>query len=249
MKFFLIPLSLLLSFQLAEAKVFSNAYLSFELPASWKCKVRRTEWICYHNEAKSTKKAIIILTAKEKSSQDSLSEFKKILSSSKKNKVRGSVISSKVQNMKERLLNSQRWIDSLHLNSEIQHYYTRYLATTKGQIAVLVTFSAHKKHFTQYATDFLTAINTLKLINSKSLWSNPSGSNVRGSNSPLGAPIGGILTSELDNGVLLEGEIEDADGAQRSQMSKNQKILFGILGFIAALALGFFVLSRRKKRR
>ncbi|RYZ85297.1 MAG: outer membrane protein assembly factor, partial [Proteobacteria bacterium] len=51
-----------------------------------------------------------------------------------------------------------------HLSSEVQNYFTRYLASIKGRIAVLVTFSAHKQFYTKYSQDFFKAVSTLRVI-------------------------------------------------------------------------------------
>ena len=51
----------------------------------------------------------------------------------------------------------------MHLGSEIPNYYTRYLAAVKGRVAVLVTFSAHKKYYTKYSGQFFEAIKTLRV--------------------------------------------------------------------------------------
>ncbi len=61
---------ILLSFS-AQAKVFRNAYISFEMPETWKCNLEQTEWVCRSEQNKESKEAIIILTAKEVGPTDS----------------------------------------------------------------------------------------------------------------------------------------------------------------------------------
>ena len=46
------------------------------------------------------------------------------------------------------------WIDSLHLQSEIPGFYTRYLATVKEGLGVAVTFSVAKDHYAAYLPVF-----------------------------------------------------------------------------------------------
>ena len=54
---------LLLSLALpAQAELFRNAYVSFELPPNWACKLEKTEWVCTSKYAKNVKEAIIVLT-------------------------------------------------------------------------------------------------------------------------------------------------------------------------------------------
>jgi hypothetical protein len=50
---------ILLSFT-AQAKVFRNAYISFEMPETWKCNLEQTEWVCRSEQTKEAKEAIII---------------------------------------------------------------------------------------------------------------------------------------------------------------------------------------------
>ena len=55
---------ILLSFS-AQAKVFRNAYIAFEMPETWKCNLEQTEWVCRSEQNKESKEYIIILTSKE----------------------------------------------------------------------------------------------------------------------------------------------------------------------------------------
>src|SRR5882757_6856334 len=59
----------------ASAKRFRNAYVSFELPPNWNCKLEGAEWVCENDYSKKQKEAIIILTAKEVGPSDSLAAY------------------------------------------------------------------------------------------------------------------------------------------------------------------------------
>src|SRR3954463_6699411 len=59
----------------AHAKLFRNAYVSFELPPNWNCKLEGSEWVCENDFAGKTKEAIIILTAKEVGPTDTLAAY------------------------------------------------------------------------------------------------------------------------------------------------------------------------------
>src|SRR5689334_4302282 len=61
--------------QAAFATLFSNQYVSFELPPNWSCKNDGTEWVCISQLEKQAKEAIIILTAKEAGPTDSLENY------------------------------------------------------------------------------------------------------------------------------------------------------------------------------
>jgi hypothetical protein len=61
-------------------------------------------------------------------------------------------------------INNQAWVDSLHMESEIPGFYTRYLATVKQDIGVLVTYSINKDKYPQYLQDFENMVQTLKVF-------------------------------------------------------------------------------------
>src|SRR3989344_8746775 len=155
-KFPLIALLSILLTSVADAKAFRNAYISFELPHSWNCSLEQTEWVCRSENSKEAKEAIIILTAKEVGPTDSMQQYEGHLNTpiALNLKTGGTAQSKIVYKSKTVQINDHPWIDGLHMGSEVPNYFTRYLATLKGKIAVLVTFSAHKQFYTKYIQDF-----------------------------------------------------------------------------------------------
>ncbi len=163
MKFLSFFIVLLFSFS-SSAKVFSNSYISFNLPPNWNCDLESTVWSCNSQLSKNTKEALIILTAKQTGPNDNLNAYFDHLKKQRAIKIRGGkTVSSKPVHVKKRQFNDHSWVDSLHLASEARDYYTRYLATVKKNIGIVVTFSAHKDHYTKYSTDFLSSIQSLKV--------------------------------------------------------------------------------------
>lgn len=170
MRYFLLILTTLFITSLSQAKPFSNAYVSFELPPNWDCTLENTEWICTSLDKKASREAIIILTAKEAGNTDSLSQYEMHLKTPRNVKTRkGQTVQSKVIHVKQKKLKGHTWVDGFHLSSEIPNYYTRYLATVKGGLAILVTFSAHKAHYSAYSNSFFQAINSLKIVANRKL--------------------------------------------------------------------------------
>lgn len=152
----------------AHAKLFRNAYVSFELPPNWNCKLEGSEWVCENDFSAKTKEAIIILTAKEVGPTDTLPAYLAHLQTPRIIQGRGGApIRSEIKHVKERMIGNHMWIDALHLGSEVGPYFTRYLATTKDRIAILVTFSAHKEHYTKYSADFIRAVESLRVVATK----------------------------------------------------------------------------------
>jgi LPXTG-motif cell wall-anchored protein len=229
---------ILLSFT-AQAKVFRNAYISFEMPETWKCNLEQTEWVCRSEQTKEAKEAIIILTAKEVGPTDTFPLYETHLNAPISLTSRaGAVSESKiVYKAKTVGINDQNWIDSLHLGSEVPNYFTRYLATIKDRIAVLVTFSAHKQFYTKYSQDFFKAVMSLRVIASKSLTTRPDLGQVRPGSETLGQGIGSAMPTDM---------YQEGDGTGGKGNSK--MLMLGGALLLAAIGLYIFLKARKKKR-
>lgn len=228
---------ILLSFN-AQAKVFRNAYIAFEMPETWKCSLEQTEWVCRSEQAKESKEAIIILTAKEVGPTDTFPLYEAHLNSPIAVSGRGGTGESKiVYKAKSVQINDQAWIDSLHLGSEVGNYFTRYLATIKEKIAILVTFSAHKQYYTKYSQDFFKAVMSLRVIASKNLAMRPDLGPIRPGSETLGGTIGSAMPSDM-----LQG-----DGMEEGKGGSN-KTMF-LLGALILAALGAMIYLRAKRKK
>lgn len=229
-------LVLLFSFS-ANAKLFSNSYVSFELPPSWDCTREGTEWLCVSQFERSTQKeAIIVLTAKEVGPADTLAQYLAHLQGPRLLPVKGgSPVPSKVYTVQNRMINNHPWVDGLHFGSEISTYYTRYLATVKDRIAILVTFSAHRTNFTKYSSDFIRAIDSLRVTATKDLLGKtPTAGQQQGAEmtgTPIPTALGPSDTVPLENST---------------QGSPIRKML-GLA--LILLAVGIFLVMRRKKKK
>lgn len=163
--------TLILTFLLAgqvQAKRFTSQYCEFELPPGWECALEGTEWVCQSTNKDRKKEAIIILAAKIRGSQDSLDQYMAYLKKPKTFILPGGktqVSEAKYSNRKE--INGQKWIDSLHMASEVPGFYTRYLATVKEDLGVAVTFSVAKDHYESYRGVFDRVIATLRVFRQK----------------------------------------------------------------------------------
>lgn len=230
---------ILLTFQ-AQAKVFRNAYIAFEMPETWKCNLEQTEWVCRSEQAKESKEAIIILTAKEVGPTDSFDLYKAHLDNPipLALKTGGSAVSKIVYKSKQVQINDQPWIDGLHLGSEVPNYFTRYLATIKDKIAILVTFSAHKNYYTKYSADFFKAVMSLRVIASKNLWSKPDLGPIRPGSETLGGPISSAMPADMYN----------PDDMNKSH-GGNKGMVFGAALLLAALGILLFLRARKKKKK
>lgn len=222
----------------ASAKLFKNNYVSFELPAGWDCELEKTEWTCQGRDV-ARSEAIIIFTAKEVGESDSLAQYLVYLKSPKRIMgVRGQIVTSTVQDVRRRKINHHDWVDGRHLSSEIPNYHTRYLATTKKNVAVLVTFSARKSIFTKYSHAFIRAINSLQIITTDRL-SSPSGlSSGDGGTGGYGGVLTGNVQSAFPLDMYGEGELPPEPDAKKRQM---RRLLLLLLLGIGCIVVYFFL--------
>jgi hypothetical protein len=219
----------------AQAKLFHNSYVQFELPDRWTCNLEGTEWVCSSDNKNEAREAIIILTAKEVGAQDSFPIYENYLKTPKPVQMNnGKTVLSQIKNVKTRKINDHPWVDSLHLGSEIPGYYTRYVATIKDRIAILVTLSAHQKFYTKYSTDFFKAVESLRVIASKDMFNNKALAPIHPGTENLGA---GANVPSVDSDVPMP------DSGSGGKM--DAATLGGI--FLLVAALTFYILKRRKK--
>lgn len=236
----------------AHAKVFRNSYISFEIADRWDCQLEQTEWVCRTRPGgNDQREAIVILTAKEVGPSDSLPAYEQHLKTPRSIASRtGQPMMSRVEKVDIRQINSHQWVDGMHFSSEIPNYYTRYLATTKDKIAVLVTFSAHKQHYTKYANDFFQTIESLRVIATPGLMGGGAGGGA-------GIPGSGILGSAMSGGAGMaagddlppEGSGQGAKGTMQNQMMLAIAAVLALLGFFLFAGRGSKKKSKKKKNR
>lgn len=150
----------------AHAAKFANQFVEFELPTEWVCLLEGAEWVCQNQkDATKKKEAIIILAAKIQGDQDSLDQYQAYLKNPKAYTTpQGKPVNSQVKYAQNKTILDHPWVDSLHLESEIPGFYTRYLATVKDGIGVLVTYSINRNKYQDYSPIFEELVKTLKVF-------------------------------------------------------------------------------------
>jgi hypothetical protein len=235
---FIAMLSILLTTN-AHAKAFRNAYISFELPPSWNCSLEQTEWVCRSESSKESKEAVIILTAKEVGPTDSMALYESHLNSPIPLTLKGggTAESKVVYKAKNVQVNDQPWMDGLHLGSEVQNYFTRYLATIKGRIAVLVTFSAHKQYYSKYSQDFFKAVMSLRVIETKNLSNNPDLGPIRPGSGTLGP------------GMMQNAMPADMENPEEGNTKKGSGKMTLLAIALLLAAAGIYLFMKKKNKR
>ncbi|MBC7427950.1 MAG: hypothetical protein H7336_05005 [Bacteriovorax sp.] len=221
------------------AKTFSSQFSEFELPNGWECALEGSEWVCQSENKDRKKEAIIILAAKYRGEQDSLDQYQAYLKSPKSFSLPGGKTQiSEAKSVAVREINGQRWVDALHLASEVPGFYTRYLATVKDSLGIAVTFSVAKDHYDSYQDIFEKIIATLKVFDQKNA-------------------KGGTYVPKKGEGDLIDGTVVIPDSGTNVDISQNGKkkgdgsgeeaTTIAIIVVVAAVA--FFLIRARKKKK
>lgn len=149
---------------LSHAKIFANQFIEFQLPEKWDCQLDGTEWVCQSTDEQKKRDAIIVLAAKiKKAGMDELPVYKQHLEKPQTyQSLSGEQITSEPRYVKELDISGKPWIDSLHLQSEIPDFYTRYLATVEQDLGILVTFSVRKDKYEEYAPDIENMVKSMR---------------------------------------------------------------------------------------
>lgn len=241
---FLICTTLVLFFALpSHGRLFKNAYVQFELPANWDCQMEGTEWVCSSKNKNDSKESIIILTAKEVGPQDSLAAYEAYLKKPKPLvQQNGKTTGSIVKTSKQRRIQNHPWIDALHLGSEIPSYYTRYLATVKDKLAILVTLSAHQKYYTKYSNDFFKAVESLRVIATKDLFENRQAAKSGALGRPATESFGNTPAVPIPQTM---GRDDAVGGIPEEGEGQNSRTALMVLGLILMAIAGYLFLKKR----
>ncbi|MBI3543291.1 MAG: hypothetical protein HY075_08485 [Deltaproteobacteria bacterium] len=233
--------ALLIAAPFAQASKFANQFVEFELPNNWKCGLEGAEWVCQSLDENKKRDAIIVLAAKLKGDKDTLEEYQKYLEKPRTfTGAGGKAISSQPKYAQNKTLNGQLWVDSLHLESEIPGFFTRYLATIKEDIGVLVTYSVNKTKFQDYQKQFDDMISSLKVFRKKG-GLNTSNASLFDKNT-AGIAGSGIFNANVDPNA---GGVNTAAGGPK----KTSEGGGGAMGLILLLAAGGggFIYWKKKK--
>jgi len=230
----------LLAFSInAHSKTFKNAYIAFEMQDDWKCSLEQTEWVCRADDPQEAKEAVIILTAKEKGPTDNFTIYEQHLNSPIETfpRLGAKMISILKYSAQKSKINDHLWLDGLHQDSEVKNYFTRYMATTKDQIAILVTFSAHNKAFAKHSINFEKAIRSLRVVAARDI-----NKYMAAEKLPFGSERFGAdrFTAEI---ATISAEM--ARGPASEKYNARKTIGLGVL----ILAIALFLISRLLGKR
>ena len=224
----------------ALAAKFANQFVEFELPPQWQCNLEGAEWVCQSTNEERKRDAIIVLAAKLKGEQDSLDQYTAYLKQPKQyTAVNGKPVRSEQKYTKSVSINQHPWIDSLHMESEIPGFYTRYLATIKEDIGVLVTYSINKAKYQQYLDDFENMVKTLRVFRK------PGGINTLGDQSKN--LFNTTIPKSLSQDTVFPGGQPQGGGSDapvRPKPQEDDSMFYMLVGAGAILA---FIIWRKRR--
>ncbi len=245
LKIFAVTFGLILGTDSAFAVKFANQFVEFDLPTAWNCFLEGTEWVCQNQQdAAKKKEAIIILAAKIQGDQDTLDQYLNYLKAPKTfTSSQGKSLTSTVSYAQNKSINDRMWVDSLHMESEVPGFYTRYIATVTDGIGVLVTYSVNKGKYPEYTPMFEEMVKSLKAFRKDG------GLNAAPANSDLfkNAKIPSGVTGDTVFGSV-QGAGEEAPKPQASGLDalmNDPVVFYGGLGALALIVLS--ILKKRKK--
>ncbi len=233
-----LALALALNSSSAFAAKFANQFAEFELPPQWQCNLEGAEWVCQSTNEGKKRDAIIVLAAKLKGDQDSLDQYLSYLKAAKTfTSVQNKAVKSEPRYSKTVNLNGHPWVDALHLESEIPGFYTRYLATVKQDIGVLVTYSINKNKYQQYLSEFENMVKTLKVFRKTG------GINAAPPSADLFKTT--HIPQQVQGDSVFPGSAPVASSEPENQPPKKNELPLPLIGVVAAAILFIIIRKRR----
>jgi hypothetical protein len=245
-KLFLIALLAIGFTQTAQASKWANQFVEFELPNGWNCLLEGAEWVCQNQNIEKKREAIIILAAKIQGQVDTLDQYLNYLKNPKAYITpQGKSVSSQVKYAQNKTIQNHTWVDSLHMESEIPGFYTRYIATVKDGIGILVTYSVNRNKYSEYQSQFDALVESLKAFRREGgLNAAPAGSDIfKNAKVPSG------LSS--DSVFPVTGASDDVASSKPIQKKSGLAALMDdplvFYGGIAVVALVLLSIVKRRK--
>jgi len=224
----------------AEGKTFKNSYVSFDVPDNWTCIQEGVAWTCTPQGAVESKEAVIVVAAKVAGPEDNLPAFLNFLKQPKKIPTKvGTPMPSAVMYAQMRQLGGGNWVQAQHLGSEIQEFYTLYLATVKDQLAILISFSSERNQYTKYNPIFDKAIKSLKIIANQQLLF------PKAQSTGSGDVIGIQVPNNKDYNKPIQAE-DMMPPPERKPAS--MRFYFVLMALGLAISVGAYIFTTRRKK-
>jgi hypothetical protein len=141
---------------------FRSSSFEFSLAKGWSCATEETEFVCSQKGSRE-KTTIIVIAQKYRGPDDNDAAYTAHLRQPRTYDTGRKQMTSEVRYIKHSQIGRFTWVDSLHYQSEVPNYLTRYLATTTSHLGILVTFSVYKDDYHSTVREFESMIASLKV--------------------------------------------------------------------------------------
>ena len=156
---------LLFLFFSIPTQALETSYIKFQEPQGWSCNQENTAWLCRSLDKVEKKESFLVIKAKLAGRSDNLQTFFNSLStpmplinSSSKSAL------SKVYSVNQIKIRNHPWVRSQHLNSTVQNYFTDYLVTVVGDLAIGIELTYHQSRYHKYKVAMDNIVNSIQLV-------------------------------------------------------------------------------------
>lgn len=225
----------------AFAAKFANPFTEFELPPQWGCNLEGAEWVCQSSNDSKKGEAVMIVLAKMKGSDDSIESYMTYLKSAKSyNGPGGKPAKSEALYAKSINVNDQQWVDAAHKDSELPGFNTRYLATVKQDIGVLISFSVAKDKYQSYLPMMDDLVKSLKVFRKQNAAPGPVGPNLFDQSRVPSLPAD-TTVFPVGQGAQIAG---GGEGKKAPSAPKDSGM--GLILLAGAAAVGFLIWKKKR---
>lgn len=143
---------------------FETSYLTIDLPKDWQCLRNDSVWSCRNTIEPIKKQMLLVMTAKKAGTSDTSAGYFQLLSQPKIMRTqKNNMVQSKVLWIKNTPIAQDTWVFALHENSEVENFYTYYLATSKDRVGVVVALNVHKDSYKSHEKLIQSLLYSIRL--------------------------------------------------------------------------------------
>ncbi|MEO5667202.1 MAG: hypothetical protein ABIR96_04010 [Bdellovibrionota bacterium] len=212
----------------AYAKKFRTDFISLELPPGWDCAKEEIDWVCQpENLAQRSETLVAIVAKAANATDDTFEKYHEVLGQPREMRdLTGKIYKSDIKFVRFRDIKEQKWIDSLTFGSEIPGFYTRYVASIKGKVAGLVTYSIAESVYAKWAPILDKMLDSLEIFYDPKAFNEAMAS---GPSSLLGQRPG--TTGRFQPATDDQGDAAKKDGGLDMGMLAGVIVIAGIVAF------------------
>ncbi len=142
-----------------------TSYVRLQEPKGWACQQEQTAWVCRSTNSAETKESFLVIKAKLAGRADNMETFYESL----KNPLplinaTGNNALSRVYSAEKISIANKDWVKAVHLNSVSQNYFTEYLVTLVGDLAIGIELNYHQSRYQKYKLTLDEIIKTIRFV-------------------------------------------------------------------------------------